>query len=63
MGGAYEARIVSYARNTKRYHDEKAAIMSDGDKLETENTGRSSQVLGPAVILLQLAIMLSSIAH
>ncbi|MDQ1238113.1 MAG: hypothetical protein QG577_297 [Thermodesulfobacteriota bacterium] len=59
-----EKKIASYSQRIKRYDDEKAAIMSDAKKLEAERDlgTRHSQAFGLAVILLQLAILLSSIA-
>ena len=59
-----EKKIASYSQRIKRYDDEKAAIMSDAKKFEAERDlgTRHSQAFGLAVILLQLAILLSSIA-
>ncbi len=57
-------RIESYASNIKRYESEKLDIQKLALALETERDQASvhSQQFGIAVILLQLAILLSSIA-
>jgi hypothetical protein len=59
-----EKRMNSYSEKIKRYDDEKKEIMNEAKKLETERdvATRHSQAFGLAVILLQLAILLSSIA-
>jgi hypothetical protein len=59
-----EKRIASHVQKIKRYDDEKTAIMSEAKKLEAERdvATRHSQAFGLSVILLQLAIVLSSIA-
>ena len=57
-------RIESYASNIKRYESEKQDIQKLAMALEAERDQASvlSQQFGIAVILLQLAILLSSIA-
>ncbi len=59
-----EKRTNSYSEKIKRYDDEKKEIMNEAKKLEVERdvATRHSQAFGLAVILLQLAILLSSIA-
>lgn len=60
----YKNRIESYSSNIKRYEAEKQDIQKQALALETERDQASvhSQQFGIAVILLQLAILLSSIA-
>jgi hypothetical protein len=59
-----EKRIAGYSEKIKKYEDEKTAIMNEAKKLESERdvAATHSQAFGLAVILLQLAIVLSSIA-
>ena len=60
----FKNRIESYSSNIKRYEAEKLDIQKQALALETERDQASvhSQQFGIAVILLQLAILLSSIA-
>ncbi len=60
----YNKRIESYTSNIKRYEVEKQDIQKQALALESERDQASvhSQQFGIAVILLQLAILLSSIA-
>jgi hypothetical protein len=60
----FEKRIESYGTSIKRYEAEKADIQKQALTLEKERDEASvhSQQFGIAVILLQLAILLSSIA-
>lgn len=59
-----EKRMNSYSEKIKRYDGEKKEIMNEAKSLEAERdvATRHSQAFGLAVILLQLAILLSSIA-
>lgn len=59
-----EKRVSAYSEKIKRYDDEKKEIMNEAKKLEADRdlASRHSQAFGLAVILLQLAILLSSIA-
>ena len=59
-----DSKIAAYSEKIKRYDDEKAAIMYEAKKLEAERDVASQhyQAFSLAVILLQLAILLSSIA-
>jgi len=60
----YEKKIESYAKKLKTYEEEKAAIQQEARSLEGQRdiAVLHSQAFGVAVILLQLAILLSSIA-
>ena len=60
----YEKKIESYSTSIKRYEAEKADIQKQALALEKERDEASihSPQFGIAVILLQLAILLSSIA-
>jgi hypothetical protein len=61
---AYQQRIESYSAKLKTYDQEKAEISQKAKKLEEERDVAQvhSRAFGLAVILLQLAILLSSIA-
>ena len=60
----YEKKIASYAGKIKKYEDEKTAIKSAAEALEKirDDAQRHSGIFGMAVIFLQIAILLSSIA-
>ncbi len=60
----YEKKIASYAEKIKRYEDEKSAIKSAAEALEKtrDDAQLHSGIFGMAVIFLQIAILLSSIA-
>ncbi len=60
----YQKKIDGYARNINRYNDEKAQIEKDARKFEAikEDATVHAQAFGMAVIFLQIAILLSSIA-
>jgi len=60
----YTARIESYTKKLKTYEQEKAEIQAEAKNLESQRDVAvlHSQAFGVAVILLQLAILLSSIA-
>ncbi|MGE5299444.1 MAG: DUF4337 domain-containing protein [Acidobacteriota bacterium] len=60
----YEKKITSYSGKIKKYEDEKAAIKSSAESLEKirDDAQRHTGIFGMAVIFLQLAILLSSIA-
>jgi hypothetical protein len=62
--GEYEKKIASYAGKIKRYEDEKSAIKSSAEALEKtrDDAQMHSGIFGMAVIFLQIAILLSSIA-
>ena len=60
----YENKITVYSQKLKRYDEEKATIFKEAKKLELirDEAQKHSQVFGLAVIFLQIAILLSSIA-
>ncbi len=60
----YQKKIDGYAKNIKRYNDEKAQIEKDARKFEAVKVDATehAQIFGMAVIFLQIAILLSSIA-
>ncbi|MDI6744670.1 MAG: DUF4337 domain-containing protein [Thermodesulfovibrionales bacterium] len=60
----YEKRIDAYSKKIKKYDEEKAKIEKDARDLETtrDETQKHSKAFGVAVIFLQIAILLSSIA-
>lgn len=60
----YQRRIEKYSEKIKRYDREKADIMRQAKDLESQRDAAMtvSQQFGMAVIFLQLAILLSSIA-
>ena len=60
----YGKNIDYYSKNIKRYDEEKAQIQKDARKYEAlhDDAQKHSQIFGIAVIFLQLAILLSSIA-
>jgi len=60
----YGKKIEAYSAKIRKYDEEKAAIEKDARKLESirDDAQRHSQTFGMAVIFLQIAILLSSIA-
>ncbi len=60
----YTKKIESYSKNIKRYDEEKAQIQKDAKKYEAlhDDAQKHAQIFGIAVIFLQIAILLSSIA-
>jgi cation transport ATPase len=60
----YEKKIDYYSKNIKRYDEEKAQIQKEAKKYETlhDDAQKHAQIFGIAVIFLQIAILLSSIA-
>ena len=60
----YEKKIDAYEKKIRKYDEEKTAIEKDARALEKTRDGaqRHSQAFGMAVIFLQIAILLSSIA-
>jgi len=60
----YEGKIAAYRKKLKRYDEEKAIISKEAKKLESirDEAQKHSQAFGLAVIFLQIAILLSSIA-
>ena len=60
----YEKKIDLYAQKIKKYDGEKAEISKEEKRLETlrDDAKKHSGVFGLAVIFLQIAILLSSIA-
>ena len=64
LSAEYEKKIELYSKKLKRYDEEKAVISNDAKKLESirDEAQKHSQIFGLAVIFLQIAILLSSIA-
>ncbi len=60
----YQKKIESYSKNIKRYDEEKTQIQYDARKYEAlhDDAQKHAQIFGIAVIFLQIAILLSSIA-
>ena len=60
----YEKKIDSYGKKIARYEEEKVKIEKDAKRLESvrDEAQRHAQAFGMAVIFLQIAILLSSIA-
>lgn len=60
----YKKKIVDYKKRIARYDSEKAQIMKDAKALEAvrDDAKTHGQAFGIAVIFLQIAILLSSIA-
>jgi hypothetical protein len=60
----YEGKIAAYNQKLKRYDEEKAVISQEAKRLEAirDEAQKHSQAFGLAVIFLQIAILLSSIA-
>jgi len=64
LGEDYEKRIDAYSKKIKKYEEEKAKIEKDAKALEAQRdeAQKYSKAFGMAVIFLQIAILLSSIA-
>ncbi len=62
--GDYEKKIEEYSKKIKRYDEEKTRIEQDAKESERirDDAQLHSRVFGMAVIFLQIAILLSSIA-
>jgi hypothetical protein len=60
----YQKKIDFYGKNIKRYNEEKAQIEKDARNFETlrDDAQKHAQAFGIAVIFLQIAVLLSSIA-
>jgi hypothetical protein len=60
----YGKKVDYYSKNIKRYDEEKAQIQKEARKYEAlhDDAQKHSQIFGIAVIFLQIAILLSSIA-
>ncbi|MEN6489686.1 MAG: DUF4337 domain-containing protein, partial [Smithella sp.] len=60
----YEEKITAYNQKLKRYEEEKTLIAQEAKKLESirDEAQKHTQAFGLAVIFLQIAILLSSIA-
>jgi predicted RNase H-like nuclease (RuvC/YqgF family) len=60
----YEKKIEIYSQKLKRYEGEKAEIKKEAEKLESlrDDAQKHAGIFGLAVIFLQIAILLSSIA-
>lgn len=61
---AYDKRIADYGQKIAKYDAEKSQIQAEAKKFENirNDAQRHSQIFGIAVIYLQIAILLSSIA-
>ncbi len=64
LAEGYEKKIDEYAKKTKKYDGERAKIDNDARELERirDDAQKHSRAFGMAVIFLQIAILLSSIA-
>jgi len=64
IASEYEKKIAIYSQKLKKYDEEKAEIKKEAEKWETvrEDAKVHSDIFGKAVIFLQIAILLSSIA-
>ena len=60
----FEQKIDDYSKKIKKYDEEKKQIENDARKFEgvKDDAQKHSQIFGMAVIFLQIAILLSSIA-
>jgi hypothetical protein len=60
----YEKKIMLYSQKLKKYDEEKAEISKEAKRLEIlrDQAQRNTGIFGMAVIFLQIAILLSSIA-
>jgi DNA repair exonuclease SbcCD ATPase subunit len=60
----YESKIAEYSKKIKKYEEERNTIQNEAKKLETarDDAQKHAQTFGIAVIFLQIAILLSSIA-
>jgi hypothetical protein len=64
IASEYENKIAIYSQKLKKYDGEKAEIKKEAEKWEAEREDAKvhSEIFGKAVIFLQIAILLSSIA-
>ncbi len=64
VADAYQEKIASYTTKVKKYEEERATIEHDARELEAtrDRAQLHAKVFGMAVIFLQIAILLSSIA-
>ena len=64
MSDEYEKKIALYSQKIQRYDEEKAVISNEAKKMEIirDDAQKHSYIFGLAVIFLQIAILLSSIA-
>jgi hypothetical protein len=64
LSGEFQKKIDGYAAKIAKYETEKGKIQADAKKLESvrDEAQRHGQAFGVAVIFLQIAILLSSIA-
>jgi hypothetical protein len=64
MTGEYEKKIAMYTQKINKYDAEKAEISKEAKRLEIvrDEAQKHSSIFGLAVIFLQIAILLSSIA-
>lgn len=64
LTGEYEKKIALYSQKIKKYDEEKAEISKEAKKMESirDDAQKHSGIFGIAVIFLQVAILLSSIA-
>jgi hypothetical protein len=60
----YEKKIADYSAKTRKYEEERNDIQKEAKKFETvrDDAQKHAQTFGIAVIFLQIAILLSSIA-
>ena len=60
----FEKKIDYYSKNIRRYDEEKAQIQKEARNFEAlhDDAQKHAQIFGIAVIFLQVAILLSSIA-
>ncbi len=64
LNDEYEKKIALYLKKIKKFDEEKAEISREAKKMETirDNAQKYAGIFGLAVIFLQIAILLSSIA-
>ncbi len=64
LSAEYEKKIEFYKQKIKKYGEEKAEISREAKRLEADREAaqKNSSIFGIAVIFLQIAILLSSIA-
>ena len=64
LAGEYEKKIAMYTQKISKYDEEKAVISKEAKRLELirDEAQKHSGIFGIAVIFLQIAILLSSIA-
>jgi hypothetical protein len=64
LNNEYEKKIALYSQKIKKYDEEKAEISKEAKKMETirDDAQKHAGIFGLAVIFLQIAILLSSIA-